>query len=48
MDCRRRTDVAIPEKINIPTNVHVEVTPKAEEKERKRNGTKLVGITLPI
>ena len=45
--CRWRTNVAIPEKINIPTKVHVEMTPKAEEKERKRNGTKLVGMILP-
>jgi hypothetical protein len=39
--------VATPVKMRIPTRVQVEMTPRAEEKERNLSGMKEVGMTLP-
>jgi hypothetical protein len=40
------TYVTIPEVIKMPTRVQVPIIPSADEKERYRNGRKLVGIIL--
>jgi hypothetical protein len=40
--------VAIPEKRRMPTSVHVEVIPTAEEYERVRSGMKAVGMILIV